>query len=283
MVPLFLFFLMTFSFSPSLLAEALVVQKREGPEVRWELVDILRKIPSQEIPVSEPHSDKKVTYVGIPFAKFLSLPEIYGETWKEHDTILFTCKDGFQPAIPVEKFKRHESFLVHKIKGDVPFVVDNIGQNEKSVPLGPYYLIWENLKSSEMRESGNIFWPYQVVKIELVKFVEKYPNLIPAQDSSLQVQNGFKSYKLYCLTCHSLKGEGGGKGPDLKDALGKYGEKWVAQFISDPRSLRKESKMKRLESHIKDRDQVIADILAYLKQKTLLPQTKKPGTRSRHR
>lgn len=102
------------------------------------LADIRQKVPVTQIAVWEPHEDKTVTYEGFDAAKLFSA--LYGDQWKEIDEVLFTCADGYQPVLPVDRFKQYSGFLAYRRLDQDVFNVQNRFQNEKDVPLGPFYL-----------------------------------------------------------------------------------------------------------------------------------------------
>jgi hypothetical protein len=37
------------------------------------------------------------------------------------------------------------------------------------VPLGPFYLIWENIDDQQMRAEGDYAWPYQLAGVDLIR------------------------------------------------------------------------------------------------------------------
>jgi hypothetical protein len=120
--------------------------------------------------VAEPHATTpeemvRVGYVALPMAPLLT--HWFGENWKAPAAeVVFQARDGYRSALPGSKLAGGSAFLAFARADGRPFEVDNREQNEK-VPLGPYYLIWDNLGTRELLSQGSSGWPYQVDRIEL--------------------------------------------------------------------------------------------------------------------
>jgi len=160
-------------------------------------------------------------------------------------------------------FESEKSMLAFSRKDKKDFSVNNHLQNEKNIPLGPLYLVWNNLKNKQIKLEGANNWPYQIVGIELTQFSKKFPHMVPASSSPENVMQGFKAFQKYCMTCHKINGDGGDKGPDLT-ALPLPEESWLKKWIDNPASLR-QTTMPALNPNVKNRKQTIDDIIAYLK------------------
>ena len=100
------------------------------------------------ITVIEPHEKKPVTYIGVAFAKMMDA--IYGHDWQTREEVLFTCKDGYQPSIPVAKFEAYKSWLVWARKDAKSFELVNHLPGNQKVALGPTYLVWQNQNVPEI-------------------------------------------------------------------------------------------------------------------------------------
>lgn len=212
--------------------------------------------------VHEPHMGIDRNYKGVSANELFS--KVYGPSWTDEDEVLFTCSDGYQPSVPVTEFKTFDAYFVYGMQDGSEFMIDNNLQNQKNIELGPYYLVWDNIKHPELRSEPPSFWPYQVVSVDLISFAQRFPKLAPAADSEAIVKTGFSWYRKYCMSCHAIGGEGGEKGPDLEDISRRYSPKWLSEFITNPRSLRPESTMARLNPDLKERDRIIDSIVRYL-------------------
>ena len=170
------------------------------------------KLVPESVLVVEPHLTQNnqmtyVEYVGYPVAEVFNL--LLGAEWNQMDAdVEFRALDGYVSRIEISEFRRHRAYLAYARKDKAEFVVDNIGQNEKRVPLGPYYLIWDNIGSSRLLESGASNWPYQVYEISISELRKQA--LFPENLSPAYLEHARLTQK-HCLTCHQINGYGGDK------------------------------------------------------------------------
>lgn len=238
--------------------------KRKGQVVKTFSVEEVKKlVPSKTLPVYEMHDDTEKRYVGLPMNDLLTA--IYGKEWSQSEEILFTCRDGYQPTVPVAEFTKYPSYLAHAIEGGA-FVVDNKAQNEKNIDLAPFYLVWDDVTRPELRKKGMGNWPYQLIGADLVSFKDRFPNLAPPEKSSPQVVRGFLAFRNNCLACHSVNGNGAPKAVELNypASVTEYmKEAWLEKWILSPASVRYNSTMPALGGD--EPKKVVKDIIAYLK------------------
>jgi hypothetical protein len=201
--------------------------------------EMLQKIlgkPPETIRVFEPHlahggQNTEVEYLGWPTE--LVFDQLLGREWKQKNgDIEFRALDGYVSRIDIGKFDKYRAHLVFGIKGNKPFVVDNISQNERNVSLAPYYLVWDNIKSNRLIEEGASDWPYQVNSLA-INFDRKKA-LLPGE-MRLHFSNQATLTQKHCLTCHQVNGYGGDKYPiDLLTSIGKYNSDTFASWVLNP-------------------------------------------------
>ncbi len=200
-----------------------------GPAAQAETLpapaELQARMPSkpQDFTVEEPHLSVKGEtpvqrrYRGYAADQVLDL--LLGPSWRsrpQQQELEFKALDGYVSRIPVERFARYKAALVFAVSGvaSQPFTVDNKGQNEKNVALGPYYLVWDNIAAPELRAEGASFWPYQVTQISLREYSPAA--LLPAGLGEGAAERWGEHAKLaqkYCLSCHQINGFGGDKMP----------------------------------------------------------------------
>lgn len=241
--------------------------KDHGKVVKILTIQELKQIaPPESVRVFDPNQGKEVEFQALPLKAILN--KVYGELWKKSEELLFTCRDGYQPSLPLQRFQDFDSLLAFELKGSKAFTIHNVTESNRKTNLAPYYLIWNNLKSPDLQTGDGAFWPYQLVGIDLIQFVDHFPKLAPPESSSENVRSGFLHFRKYCLQCHALNGDGGHTGPELNypvNVTEYYNEALLKKWIADPSSIRWKTPMPALKKNMKDQDQVIEQIVAYLK------------------
>jgi len=195
------------------------------------------------------------------------LDQVFGQRWRAADEIVFSCRDGYQPAIPVTKFLAYDAYFAVANADNSPFMLDNILQNHETVELGPVYLIWDNRKFPVLLEEGASDMPYQIIGVELASFAARFPEMFPPAPVSVEVKRGFLHFRKYCMVCHTMNGQGGGKAPELNYPVSVteyFKPEYLRRWIDDPASLRFNTPMPALAATIPKREQVIEEIIAYL-------------------
>jgi mono/diheme cytochrome c family protein len=244
--------------------------RKDGQRVKAFSVDDLVAIaPAAPLKVFEAHEKEERVYRAIPARPVFD--RIFGKDWEKARQIVFTSIDGYQPSVPVEKFLAHTAYFAVAHDDGSPFIMTNKLQNNENVPLGPLYLVWDNIGSKALLESGASDMPYQIKTIEL-KSEDPFPNMTPPRGSSEQVRRGFDHFRKYCVSCHTLNGEGGGKAPELNYPLSvteyikpEYLKRWIEQ----PQSIRYNTTMPGLGHEVAHRDRVADEIIAYLKMMSI--------------
>jgi cytochrome c2 len=253
--------------SPNIVSsQELVFKKRDEVVKRLSLDQIEKIIAPKTVTVFEPLELENRQYRGFPVDKLFTA--VYGNDWMEIEEVLFTCSDGYQPSIPSSQFREYSSYLVYASPDKKEFTLINKLQNNELVELGPFYLVWDNINNPELRAEGASGWPYQVVAIDLIDFSDRFPNTAPPKNSGDEVKNGFIAFRKYCMTCHSINGEGGTKSVELNYPVSvtEYmEEKWLYRWIDNPQGIRYNTTMPPLNPDTKDRNRLIKGIIAYLK------------------
>ena len=162
--------------------------------------------------VYEPHlsvGDEHVAvdYVGYPAVAVLA--HLFGADWHAHaETVEFRALDGYVSRIDAARFLAEGASIVFARGDGSPFTVDNLAQNQTGVPLGPYYLVWDNVGNPALLEEGARNWPYQVAEVNLVNLSDAA--LLP-EGLDARFHEGAALAKTHCLNCHKINGYGGGE------------------------------------------------------------------------
>ncbi len=107
------------------------------------------------------------------------------------------------------------------------------------VDPGPFYLVWNQ---PHQRDIHHYPWPYQLATIEIAAFETEYPHTLPGSAAvNSPARAGFRIFRVECIACHAINGEGGMIGPDLNVPRSIVEYRPTAQikaFISNPQSFR---------------------------------------------
>lgn len=242
--------------APQAQSEAELNFKDKGMIVKLSTMKAI--VPPTNVTVLEPHEQKLMQFSAISVNALFD--HLFGKSWQQHEQVLFTASDGYQSSIPVKTFLEHNSFLAYKRTNKANFQIINYLQNKEQAQLGPFYLIWDNIFSANL-------WPYQVIAIEFVTFAEKFPKLLPPENSDAATKRGFLVFKDFCMNCHSINGNGGKKMIDLNYPVNvtEYMEEArLKKLIRDPMSVSPYKKMPAFPN-VENREQQIDDLIAYLK------------------
>lgn len=223
----------------------------------------------QRFTVVEPHLTVKgqhtqVTYVGWP-AKTV-FDALLGPDWQRPGMeVVFQALDGYVSRIPTERFSRFDAYLVFERVGHPSFSVDNLAQNQPNVPLGPYYLVWNNVKAPELLVEGGTFWPYQVNDISVQP--SRLQALLPGNLAE-RYQGVAADVQKLCLSCHQINGFGGNKWPgNLAQLARSLGDDTFLRWVLAPSSLKPGTQMPPIADQRPqaEREVLARQILDYLK------------------
>src|SRR5439155_3344716 len=239
---------------------------RHGEAVVAHDLSELEKVASaQTVRVFEPYESREVAFRALRLDRVLDA--VYGAGWRHEEEILFTCRDGYQPTVPVARVLAHASWLAFAREGAPAFSIRKRESGRlQDIPLGPFYLIWDTA-DPQVRSDGDYGWPYQLVGVELIRSRDQFPHMAPPANAPPQVQQGFAAFRIHCSRCHPVNGDGGKIGPELNRVDGPAGRRdaaWLRDWIDDPSRISPGTRMERLNPDLPDRAAVIASIIAYL-------------------
>ena len=230
------------------------------------LDQLTRQIKPRDVQVFDPHQRQEIVFEALSLTQVLD--DAYGPSWREREAIVFSCRDGYEPTIPVQRVLTHAAFLAVSRPGKSDFsLLEHRNGAIKPVELGPFYVIWSNLDDAQIRAEDGYGWPYQVVRIDLVSFRSRFGEMVPAKAAPQKAWDGFHAFVIHCSRCHAINGHGGKVGPELNypaNPTEYMKEEWLRKWIADPTSMRTAPTMPPLNPMLPDRSRVIDDIVAYL-------------------
>lgn len=224
--------------------------------------------------VFEPYEEAEARFDALPLPAVLD--HVYGSSWRDEEELLFTCRDGYQPTVPVRRVLEHAAWLAVDRPGVQGFTIVKVESGRRQrIDLSPAYLVWENLDDAQIREQGDYGWPYQLVGIDLVRARDRFPRMAPPVAAPADVHAGFRAFRVHCSRCHTVNGDGGQIGPELNGPVPSVSVRdvdWLRRWIEDPSEIVPTARMPRLNPALADREAIIDEILAYLRTMAAVPR-----------
>ncbi len=229
----------------------------------------------QTVLVYEPHLTRdgeqvEVAYVGFPAVAVLE--HLSGKDWQNRgDTVVFRALDGYVAHIPADRFLQDSAYLVFARQDNTPFAVDNIRQNQVDVPLGPWYLVWDNITNPALLAEGARNWPYQVAEIDHITLSNTA--LVP-QGLDARFHEAVTLVRTHCLTCHKVNGFGGVKFEGNLAKIAKQTDKTdFFRLLLTPAATRPGATMPPLPDHLpeSERHRIARIMFEYLQVVPVLP------------
>lgn len=242
-----------------LYAQSLVIQLPDQ-NLNWTLADIKQKVPVQQIKLFDPVYNSEKSFDGVSLLQLLKAAGY--KQGQAADEVVLTASDGYAPSMPLTYLLDDQAILVFAESGKKDFEFAPVAQGKAMLSPAPFYLVWKQGKAVEKTRP----WPYQLVKLELVSFQQRYPKLYPtnAPQNSAAYQ-GFLLFKQSCISCHSINLQGGELGPELnapKNVTEYWTDDHLKAFIPSASGYRYKSKMPDFPQ-LSSQD--IDHLIAYLK------------------
>ena len=228
--------------------------------------------PAATVTVYEPHLSVGDTHVAVDYVGYTAvdvLAQLFGADWaREAETVEFRALDGYVSRIAIARFLTEGAFIVFARGDGSPFTIDNLAQNETDVPLGPYYLVWDNMGNPALLAEGARNWPYQVAEVNLVTLSDTA--LLP-DGLDARFHAGAALAETHCLNCHMVNGYGGEKFEgNLAEIAKDYEEAEFVSLVLAPLSALEETTMPPLSDRLaeEERQRIAKALFDYL---TALP------------
>jgi mono/diheme cytochrome c family protein len=208
---------------------------------QWTLAQIKQQVPVQRIELFDPVYNSEKSFEGLSLLHLLKAAGY--KPGQAADEVVLTASDGYAPSMPLEYLLDDQAVLVFAETGKKDFDFAPVQQGKTMLSPAPFYLVWKQGKAVEKTRP----WPYQLVKLELVSFQQRYPKLYPtnAPQNSAAYQ-GFLLFKQSCISCHSINLQGGELGPELnapKNVTEYWTDDHLKAFIPNASGYRYKSKM----------------------------------------
>ena len=229
-----------------------------GAAKTLDLAQMKAHLPVSELAIFDTEYGKPKRYRGFALGQVLALG--FGPGWQGSDytEMVFSALDGYASVSPLEKLGEPGGFIVFQDLDHAEW--EPVGRNRASP--GPFYLVWA--KPGQSTAHGYP-WPWQLAKIELVRFQDRYPEVYPVNvDRASPVYAGFLTFKERCMRCHAMNQQGGLVGPDLNAprSVTEYRTaEMLKSFIRQPSQFR----YTRMPDHTDLSDADLDNLLDYLR------------------
>lgn len=249
-------------------AEASLAFKRSGkPVAELSVSQLAAKVQPKTLTYFDPHYGKPKTFKCFPIKDVMRAG--FGASWQDgvHTQAALVASDGYTSQSAAAKLSEDGGCLAF---ADAEYPAwEPVGR--KAANPAPFYLFWTGAGQS----TENAYpWPWQLVAIDLVRFSDAYPEVVPtgAPEGS-PAYRGFVVFRDRCLRCHAINQQGGKIGPDLNAPMPivKYRTKaWLKSWIKQPSKYR----YTEMPDHLDLTDGSLEDLYAYFSWKAKQPEKK---------
>ncbi|CAN5212442.1 hypothetical protein BH09MYX1_BH09MYX1_53880 [soil metagenome] len=208
---------------------------KDGSALRsMTLAELVAAIPPETVTGWDPYYKKEKRFRAVPLKRVLELG-FAGESDLATKELVFRAKDGyavyFRGAVAIE-----DGGYVAFEDLDVP-AWEAIGPQH--VSPAPFYVVWKKPEQAELEAHPR---PWQLEKIEMLRFEAAYPHTSPGElpETDLAMV-GFHLFRDRCFKCHAINREGGHVGPDLnvpQNVLEYRPEDQVRAYVKNPLAFR---------------------------------------------
>lgn len=217
---------------------------RDGAVVRVVDRAALASCSIERVEIDDPYYGKPKSFWACPLHEVLAMgfgPAISRALAGDPDSNFFLrALDGFTKPASGAKLAEPGGYLaLSDADRGTPGAPGWEPIDRRQVDPGPFYLVWQE---PHQRDIHHYPWPYQLATIEIAAFESEYPHTLPnsaAMDSPARA--GFRIFRVECIACHAINGEGGMIGPDLNVPRSIVEYRPIDQikaFIRDPQSFR---------------------------------------------
>ncbi|MBX3259682.1 MAG: cytochrome c [Labilithrix sp.] len=196
---------------------------------------LTQRIQADEVRGYDPYYKKDKRFRALPLSRVLALgfPERRSLADAE---LVFRATDGYAAYLRGALATEDGAYVAFE---DLDVAAwEPIGP-QRANP-GPFYLVWSKPEQVDLETHPR---PWQLAKIEIVRFEVAYPNTRPPGERAPDdpAMRGYAIFRERCFKCHAVNREGGRVGPDLnvpRNILEYRPEEQVRAYIRDPATFR---------------------------------------------
>jgi mono/diheme cytochrome c family protein len=180
----------------------------------------LHKLQRRTVPARAPREQSETVYEGASFAELIRVLEPKPGA----DLAVVHGRGGYVVAIPIPAIRQHR-----------PILADTSGGRPLAAAggeAGRIALIWPNIEAPgfDLDPRTRWWWPRDVARVELVPWFKAYGQALRVPPGAGDLaRRGADAFATDCIHCHTLRGAGGKRGPDLSGGITPEGrEAFVA-------------------------------------------------------
>lgn len=229
-----------------------------GKDVRsLSLKSLAHDVPPEQIQGYDPYYNKDKRFRALPLKRVLQLG-FAGVSDLEQKEFILRAKDGyaayFRGSLATDD-GAYVAFEDQDVAGWEP-----IGP-QKANPA-PFYVVWSKPEQKNLETHPR---PWQLAKIEMVRFDEAYPHTSPGPlPDGAPPALGYRIFRDQCFKCHAINREGGRVGPELnvpQNILEYRPEEQVRAYIKNPGTFR----FSNMPAHPDLKDADLDALIAYFR------------------
>jgi len=216
---------------------------------------------AETVAIDDPYYGRRKQFRACPLAAVVQLGFGRPAAALAAESVVFRARDGYAKPASGAVLAEPGGWLAfadaeHARDGDPGWQpIDR-----KQVDPGPFYLVWSG---AAQRDTTAHPWPYQLASIELTPIEALFPHIVPhGVAPGSPARAGYDLFRVHCIACHAINGEGGTIGPDLNVPRSIVEYRPVDQikaYIRDPQSFRYTS----MPAHPHLTDAQLEALLAY--------------------
>ena len=172
--------------------------------------DDLARLPRHGFKAVSPFTGKEAKFEGLAVTAILA--DVL-ELAKGGDTAVFHGQGGYAAPVPIAALRQLRPVLADK--------VDGVSVGEWRRDAAPLQLAWPNVEQPGIDSDPRMrwWWVPGVRKGEIQNWIATYGRALRVpQGSSDEARLGAEAISVSCIGCHMVRGVGGTRGPELKNA-----------------------------------------------------------------
>jgi len=186
------------------------------PVARLELAELIERRGEKRVEVDAPYYGRPMTLRAVPLPCVLLAGYCGDRASLVREDFSLIALDGYTRPSAGSLLVADEAYLAF---ADASLSAPGSPPRFEPItrrPLdpAPFYLVW----SGEGRGDTHRYpWPFQLATIDRVPFERRHPHTAPAGAApNSPAWRGDQLFRAECVKCHSINGEGGKVGPELR-------------------------------------------------------------------